>query len=96
MASQEEIDALTAELGQVATDLQSGIAAVQTEIDNLASQGVNVTNLKAAADSLDPLAQRVGSLTPTPAPPAPTPPPGPAPGPTPTPPPPAPGPTPGP
>jgi ABC-type transporter Mla subunit MlaD len=70
MASQQAaIDAITAQLGQVSTDLESARTTLQTEIDNLAAAnpGVDVTALQNAAAALDPAVQSLAGLTPTPA-----------------------------
>ena len=84
-SQQGQIDQLTAELGTVSTDLQTlsndlGAAktSIQAELDKLQAEidaggQVDLTALKAAADSLDPVVQSVdqaakalGGLTPTP------------------------------
>jgi hypothetical protein len=69
MATQSEVDAITAELGTVATDLASGQVTLQAEIDSLAAANpaVDVTALKEAADALDPAVQKLASLVPDPA-----------------------------
>lgn len=73
-ATQADVDALTAQVQQVATDLTSASSTLQTEIDNLANAnpGVDVSALRAAIEPLDAQAQALGALTPqAPAPPAP-------------------------
>ena len=86
MASQQDVDAITTAIGQVETDLKSSSAAIQTELDALATANpsVDLTGLRSAVSGLDPAVQAIGALKPlTPQPPAP------GPGPTPGPPPPA-------
>jgi hypothetical protein len=76
MASQQDVDALTTQVGQVATDLAAAKTALQTEIDQLAAANptVNLAGLQAAVAPLDAAVQSLGALTPTPpAPPAPGP-----------------------
>jgi multidrug resistance efflux pump len=70
MASQADIDALTAELQNVANDLAQTQTVLQSEIDNLAdgNPGLDVSALQQAADALDPAVQKLGSITPTPPP----------------------------
>jgi len=51
-ATQAEIDALTAELTEVKSNIDTNFAALQTEIANLKSAGVDITALQAAADAL--------------------------------------------
>ena|ERR1035437_7181404 len=66
MSTQAQVDALTAELTQVASDLVASSAALQTEIDSLsaANPGVSLTALQAAADALDPAVKAIGALVP--------------------------------
>lgn len=66
MASQADVDAITAELGQVSTDLVTAQTTLQAEIDALAAANptVDVTALKAAADELDPAVQKLSGLVP--------------------------------
>lgn len=68
MASQSDVDAITAELGSVATDLASTQVTLQAELDALAAANpnVDVTALKAAADALDPSVQKLATLVPDP------------------------------
>lgn len=73
MATQADVDAITAAVGQVATDLETARAKLQAEIDTLAAANpaVDVTALQAAVAPLDASVQALGALTPTPpAPPA--------------------------
>lgn len=82
--TQQDLDALTAEVGQVQNDV-TGVATtlttvqtqLQTEIDNLAASqpDLDISGLKAALDQLDPAVQaanaaatRLGDLSPEPAP----------------------------
>ncbi len=69
-ASQDQINALTAELGTVSTDLANATAVLQSELDGLvaANPGVDITALQAAADALDPAVQKLAALAPTPPP----------------------------
>jgi hypothetical protein len=66
-ATQADIDALTAEVNQVATDLGDAQSKLQAEIDALAAQGVDVTALQAAVQPLDGAVQALGNIGPTPA-----------------------------
>jgi hypothetical protein len=71
--AQADIDALTAQVTQVATDIAAASAKLQTEIDALAAAnpGVNLTALQAAVAPLDAAVVALGGLAPTPpAPPA--------------------------
>jgi hypothetical protein len=71
-ANQQDIDALTAAVNQVATDLETAKTSLQAEIDALAAQGVDVTALQAAVAPLDSSVQALGALQPdTPPPPPP-------------------------
>lgn len=72
-AHQSDIDALTAQINQVAGDLDVTRTRLQTEIDSLAGQGVDVTALQAAVAPLDDAVKSLGDIQPTP-PPAPEPP----------------------
>lgn len=67
-ASQQDIDNLTAEVSQVASDLQDAQSKLQAEIDKLAqaNPGVDVTALKAAVDPLDAAVVALGNLQPSP------------------------------
>lgn len=77
MATQSDVDALATELQTVADDIGSAQTALQAELDKLEGQiasggAVDLSNLRAIADSLDPAVQKLGQLQPgTPAPPAP-------------------------
>jgi hypothetical protein len=66
---QEEINGITTELDQVATDIASVQATLQTEIDNLAAAnpGVDLSGLRTAVAPLDAAVQALGKLEPTPA-----------------------------
>lgn len=66
---QEEINGITTELDQVATDLTTVQATLQTEIDNLAAAnpGVDLSGLRTAVAPLDAAVQALGKLEPTPA-----------------------------
>ena len=82
MATQADVDALTAEIGTVetdlgtlASDLSTATSEIQAEIDALASgnPALDLTGLKAAADKLDPAVQAadaaakaLGNLKPAP------------------------------
>lgn len=80
-ATQQDIDNLTTQVGQVATDLASVRSTLQAEIDSLAGYGVDVTNLQSAVAPLDAAVKSLSDLQPTstasPAPPADTTPPAP-------------------
>jgi hypothetical protein len=91
-ATQADIDALTGQVNQVASDLDAARSSLQAEIDKLAGQGVDVSGLQSALAPVDGAVQALGQLQPSQPAPAPSPSPTPDPGPTP----PAPGPTPGP
>jgi|HubBroStandDraft_5_1064220.scaffolds.fasta_scaffold01601_2 hypothetical protein len=66
---QEEINGITTELDQVATDIASVQTTLQTEIDNLAAAnpGVDLSGLRTAVQPLDAAVQALGKLEPTPA-----------------------------
>lgn len=82
--SQSDIDAATAELTAIVTDVQGQVAqlgtdftAIQAEITSLQAQGVNTTALNAAVAQaqstmagLDPAVAQIGTLAPAPAAPA--------------------------
>lgn len=76
MATQDDINRLTGEVNQVATDLAASVATVQSELDALqaANPTLDLSGLETAVSTLDTQAQAVGTLAPQPAP-APTPPP---------------------
>lgn len=66
-SEQGQIDAITAELTTVATDLGTAQTTLQTEIDSIvAGNPPNLDALTAVAASLDPLVQTVAGLVPTP------------------------------
>jgi uncharacterized protein YlxW (UPF0749 family) len=65
-ATQADIDNLTSQVQQVATDLDATRSKLQTEIDTLAGQGVDVTALQDAVAPLDAAVQSLGDLAPTP------------------------------
>jgi uncharacterized phage infection (PIP) family protein YhgE len=67
-ATQADIDNLTSQVQQVATDLTDAQSKLQAEIDSLAGQGVDVTALQAAVAPLDTAVQALGNLQPTPPP----------------------------
>src|SRR5581483_361154 len=77
MATQADVDALTASVDQVATDLATARTTLQQEIDSLAQQnpGLDLSALTAAVAPIDQAVQALGALKPDPAPaPTPTPP----------------------
>jgi phage shock protein A len=74
MATQADIDALTQQVDQVASDLQTSTAQVQAEIDALsqANPQLDLSALQAAVTPLDDKVKALGQITPTPpSPPAP-------------------------
>jgi hypothetical protein len=71
MATQEQVDALTAAVGTVSADLATAKTTIQAEIDKLAGEHpqVNLEALTTAVDALDPAVQALDQLKPeTPAP----------------------------
>lgn len=68
MATQEEVDAITNQVNQVATDVENARATLQSEIDSLSSAnpGVDVSALQAAVAPLDSAVQSLGQIQPTP------------------------------
>jgi DNA-directed RNA polymerase specialized sigma54-like protein len=70
MSTQADVDALTAQVTQVATDLQTAQTTLQTEIDNLAAANpaLDLSALQAAVAPLDASVQALGAITPTPPP----------------------------
>lgn len=74
MATQSDVDAVTTQVQQVATDLQSAQSSLQAEIDQLAqaNPSVDLTALQAAVAPLDSAVQALGQIKPDQ--PAPTPP----------------------
>jgi flagellin-like hook-associated protein FlgL len=67
-ATQQDIDNLTTQVSQIATDLGTAQTKLQAEIDSLSAGGVDVTNLQAAIAPLDAAVQALGALQPTPPP----------------------------
>lgn len=68
-SEQGQIDAITAELTTVQTDLGTAQTTLQTEIDSIVQGNPpNLDALKAVADQLDPLVQTIAGLKPTPPP----------------------------
>lgn len=68
MATQANIDALTATVTQVSADLATAQATIQAELDALAAANptLDVTALTAAVALLDPEAQKLNALVPDP------------------------------
>jgi hypothetical protein len=68
MASQQDVDALQAQVDQDKVDLTTGIATVQAEVDALvvANPAIDVTNLQASVAALSPVVADVGAIKPTP------------------------------
>lgn len=68
VSTQADVDALTMQVDQVASDLTAASANLQTEIDNLAAANPNLDldALQAAVAPLDAQVQTLGSLKPTP------------------------------
>lgn len=68
MATQADVDAITAEVGQIAADLDADTTKLQTEIDALAAANpsLDLTALQAAVTPLDAKALALGALVPTP------------------------------
>jgi hypothetical protein len=79
MATQADVDAITTQVDQVATDLANAKTALQQEIDQLASANpqLNLTALQSAVQPLDGAVQALDALKPDSPPPAATPPAGP-------------------
>lgn len=71
MSTQDQVDADTQAVQQVATDLETARTSIQTELDNLQSQidqggkPTDLSALTAAIGQLDPAVQAVGALTPS-------------------------------
>jgi uncharacterized protein YlxW (UPF0749 family) len=65
-ATQADIDALTGQVQQVATDLDDARTKLQAEIDALANDGVDITALQEAIAPLDTAVQALGNIGPTP------------------------------
>lgn len=68
MPTQADVDAITTEVGNIAAELDSDTAKLQTEIDALsaANPSLDLTALQAAVTPLDAKAQALGALVPTP------------------------------
>lgn len=68
MATQADVDQITQQVSQVATDLESARTTLQTEIDQLAqaNPAVDVSALQAAVAPLDAAVQSLGQLQPQP------------------------------
>lgn len=64
-ATQADIDALTAAVGQVSTDLVSTRDKLQAEIDALANAGVDISGLQAAVAPLDDAVKSLGDIKPS-------------------------------
>lgn len=67
-ATQQDIDNLTTQVNQVASDLSAAQTKLQAEIDSLSAQGVDVTALQSAVNPLDAAVVALGNLQPTPPP----------------------------
>lgn len=52
LSTQADVDALTAQVNTLETNLTAGVAAIQAEIASLQSAGVDVTALQAAVTAL--------------------------------------------
>lgn len=68
MATQADIDALTTQIGTVASDLTKAQTDIQAEIDQLAQQNpaLDLSGLTAAVAQLDPAVQAIDQIKPTP------------------------------
>jgi len=68
MATQADVDAITTQVQQVATDLETAKTNLQAEIDALASANpsLDLTALNAAVAPLDAAVNSLGELKPTP------------------------------
>lgn len=71
MSTQADVDALTAQVTTMQTNLAAGVAAIQAEITTLQSNGVDVTNLQAAVNALSATVDSADAIPPAPTPPAP-------------------------
>ncbi len=80
-ATQAQVDADTAAIAKIGTDLSASVATIQAELDSLhtGNPGIDLSKLEAALAPLDAQAKAVATLAPQAAPPAPAPTPGPAP-----------------
>ena len=65
-ASQADIDAVTAKLGDLKAALVNDDAAIQTEITSLSNQGVDVSGLQTALDDLSSQVDATTALVPAP------------------------------
>ncbi len=76
MATQADVDVLTASVTKVSADIANAKTTLQAEIDKLATANpaLDLTSLQAAVALLDPAVLELGNLTPTPPPPPPPPP----------------------
>ncbi len=68
MATQADVDAITTQVSQVASDLKAAQASLQAEIDSLGSANptLDLTALQTAVAPLDSAVQSLGGLKPTP------------------------------
>ena len=81
MSTQADVDAVTTQAGEIASDLATAKVDLHAEIDALsaANPGLDLTALQAAVSPLDQAAKDLAGLKPTPPPPPPAPPAPPAP-----------------
>lgn len=68
MSTQADVDALTAQVSQVATDLQTAQTTIQAEIDALAAANpaLDLTGLQDALAPIDEAVVKLGATVPTP------------------------------
>lgn len=68
MATQADIDQVTQQVNQVATDLQTSTTAIQAEIDQLAQANpqLDLSALQSAVSPLDDKVKALGQIQPTP------------------------------
>lgn len=68
MSTQADVDALTAAVNQVSTDVATAQTTLQAEIDKLAAANpaLDLSGLTAAVGALDPAVQALDALAPTP------------------------------
>jgi len=80
-ATQAQVDADTAAIAKIGTDLSASVATIQTELDSLhtGNPGIDLSKLEAALAPLDAQAKAVATLAPQAPAPAPTPSPAPVP-----------------
>ncbi len=66
MASQSDVDALTTQVDQVATDLTAAQTSLQSEIDTLAAANpsLDLSALQSAVTPLDSAVQALGQIKP--------------------------------